>query len=193
MMMDDGFCNFEGTHRRYLVSSGDHMSEHHLRDYEARLADLCRARGTSPGTFDVRTVARARRVHQPLWTTPWTSLLSIRDILPALLDPPPATPAPRRRRLPAQIFSNGPATGLLVALIVHLLKLFCLVPEPSMRFVYIESWARISTLSLTGKLLYYTGVADALYVQHEPVAAAYGLVNAGEMVFNARRQLAPPT
>lgn len=186
MMMDDGFCDFAGTHRRYLVSSGDAMSEHHLLDYEARLAALCRANGRVPGTFDVRTVTRARRVHQPLWSTPWTALRSMADIVPVLLAPPPAPTRPHQR-LPTQIFSNGPATGLLVALAVHLLKLACLVPEQSMRFVYIESWARTSTLSLTGKLLHYTGMADALYVQHAGVAAAYGLVNAGQMVFNARR------
>ncbi|KAK4088549.1 hypothetical protein Purlil1_7100 [Purpureocillium lilacinum] len=186
MMMDDGFCHFAGSHRRYLISSGDHMSAHHLRDYEAQLASLCRARGTtSPGSFDTRTVTRARRVHQPLWSTPATALRSVVDIFPALLAPPEARA--RHHRLPTRVFSNGPATGFFVALAVHLLKMAGLVPEESMRFVYVESWARISTLSLTGKLLYYTGLADAFYVQHADVAAAYGLVNAGEMVFNARR------
>ncbi|UNI24658.1 N-acetylglucosaminyldiphosphodolichol N-acetylglucosaminyltransferase [Purpureocillium takamizusanense] len=190
MMMDDGFCRFAGSHRRYLISSGDNMSAHHLRDYEAQLAQLCRRRGTSPGSFDTRVVTRARRVHQPLWSTPVTALRSVVDIFPALLSSPPHeahAAAHNRHRLPTRVFSNGPATGFFVALAVHLLKVAALVPEESMLFVYVESWARISTLSLTGKLLYYTGLADAFYVQHADVAAAYGLVNAGEMVFNARR------
>ena len=186
MMMDDGFCNFSNFHRRYLISSGDHMSDHHLEDYETQLTALSGANKTSAGSYDKRTVTRARRVHQPLWTTPFTSFLSILNIFPALLSPP-KNEVCRRLRYPTQIFSNGPATGFFVAVAAHALKLFYLVPEDSMRFVYVESWARITTLSLTGKMLYYTGLADVFYVQHQEVADRYGLVNAGEMVFNSRR------
>ncbi|EQL03245.1 glycosyltransferase family 1 protein [Ophiocordyceps sinensis CO18] len=186
MMMDDGFCDFANFHRRYLISSGDRMSLHHLLDYEEQLEQLCRAADSSPGTHDTRTVTRARRVHQSLCTTPFTALLSIIDIFFVLLSPP-ANEVGRRLRYPTHILSNGPATGFLVALAAHVLKVFLIVPDDCMRFVYIESWARISSLSLTGKLLLYTGVADALYVQHQHVAAMHGLVNAGEMVFNSRR------
>lgn len=186
MMMDDGFCNFEGTHRRYLISSGDKMSENHLEEYEAELAQLCATKKRKPGSFDKKIVTRARRVHQPLWSTPFSALRSVLDIFPCLLSPP-STAKAQRRQLPTQIFSNGPATGFFVALAVHMLKLFYIVPDDSMRFVYIESWARISTLSLTGKLLHRTGIADLFLVQHDEVAQKYGLQNAGEMVFHARR------
>ncbi|KAG5943919.1 hypothetical protein E4U53_006980 [Claviceps sorghi] len=186
MMMDDGTREFGATHRRYLISSGDGMSENHLEDYEAEL----RASSAAPGTYDKCIVTRARRVHQSLWSTPWTSLLSFLDVFPVLLVPPKrragVDDAPKMR-YPGIIFSNGPATGFIVALAVHTLKMLGLVPEERMKFVYIESWARISTLSLTGKLLFYSGLADAFYVQHEEVAVRYRLVNAREMVFNARR------
>ncbi|KAF4344859.1 UDP-n-acetylglucosamine transferase subunit alg14 [Fusarium beomiforme] len=185
MMMDDGFCNFNGFHRRYIISSGDTMSENHLEDYEADLKTLCVAEGTNPGRYDVFTVTRARRVHQSLLTTPFSAFLSMCSIFPALL-----TPAPRvdglELRYPVCIYSNGPATGFFVGLAVHLLKIVGKIPENSMHFIYIESWARISTLSLTGKLFYYTGIAD-IFVQHKQVAEKYGLKNCGEMVFNARR------
>ncbi|KAL6877771.1 oligosaccharide biosynthesis protein Alg14 like domain-containing protein [Trichoderma longibrachiatum] len=191
MMMDDGTCDFRNTHRRYLLSRGDSMSEHHLADYEARLRALCEARGTSPGTHDVRAVTRARRVHQPLWSTPLTALRSIADIFPALLAPPPPPPdnsaVGRRLRYPRRVFSNGPATGFFVALAVHLLKMAYVVPESCCKVIYIESWARISTLSLTGKLLLYTGIADVFVTQHQEVATQYGVQNAGEIVFNSRR------
>lgn len=184
--MDDGTRDFGNTHRRYLISSGDKMSENHLRDYEDELKESSSA--SAPGTYDKCTVTRARHVHQPLWSTPWTGLLSILDIFPVLLFPPETeTEIGKSLRYPGVIFSNGPATGFFVALAVHVLKLFGIVPDNKMKFVYIESWARITTLSLTGKLLYFTGIADAFYVQHKEVAAKYGLVNAGEMVFNARR------
>ncbi|KAI9170878.1 UDP-N-acetylglucosamine transferase subunit alg14 [Paramyrothecium foliicola] len=186
MMMDDGFCDFDSCHRRYLISSGDKMSLNHLQDYEDSLGRLCQSSKLSPGTYDVRTVTRARRVHQALWTTPFTAFLSILDIFPAILSPP-GTVARKSRRFPRLIFSNGPATGFFVALAAHALKIFYLVPETDMKFVYIESWARISSLSLTGKLLHHTGIADVFLVQHQGVATKYGVRNAGEMVFNTRR------
>ncbi|KAF4984525.1 hypothetical protein FZEAL_301 [Fusarium zealandicum] len=186
MMMDDGFCNFANFHRRYLISSGDAMSENHLVDYEADLQILCAAEEQDPGSYDTFTVTRARRVHQPLWSTPFTAFLSILDIFPALLNPP-ANDVGAKLRYPTCIFSNGPATGFFVGVAAHLLKMLFLVPENTMKFVYIESWARISTLSLTGKLFYYTGIADVLVVQHEQLAAKYGIEKCAEMVFNARR------
>ncbi|KAF7551991.1 hypothetical protein G7Z17_g4633 [Cylindrodendrum hubeiense] len=186
MMMDDGFCKFENFHRRYLISSGDRMSENHSHDYEAELVELCHANGQESGTYDRCIVTRARNVHQPLWSTPITALMSILDIFPVLLTPP-ANEVGATLRYPTHIFSNGPATGFFVGLAVYLLKIFYIVPEGTMKFVYIESWARISTLSLTGKLFHYTGLADIFLVQHEEVAAKYKIGNAGEMVFNSRR------
>ncbi|PHH72986.1 hypothetical protein CDD80_4107 [Ophiocordyceps camponoti-rufipedis] len=186
MMMDDGFCGMARLHRRYLLSSGDRVSRHQLEDYEARLTGLCCDAGTEAGTYDVRTVIRARRVHQSLLTTPLTALASVAAIVSILLSPP-ANATGRAVKLPTLVFSNGPGTGFCVALAVHLLKVFCVVPDDVMRFVYIESWARISSLSLTARLLRRLGIADALYVQHAEVAAKYGLPCAGEMVLNARR------
>jgi beta-1,4-N-acetylglucosaminyltransferase len=186
MMMDDGFCDFDHFHRRYLITSGDSMSLNHMKDYEDSLQRLCEGSEHSPGTYDLHTVTRARRVHQPLWSTPLTALLSVLDIFPVLLlEPRVGTES--LPRFPRLIFSNGPATGFFVALAAHVLKLFYIVPEDDMKFIYIESWARISTLSLTGKLLHYTGLADVFLVQHAEVAARYGIRNAGEMVFNSRR------
>ncbi|TWU73870.1 UDP-N-acetylglucosamine transferase subunit [Metarhizium rileyi] len=182
MMMDDGTRDFGNSHRRYLISSGDTMSLNHVENYEAEL----KTASETAGTYDTRIVARARRVHQPLWSTPFSALRSMLDIFPVLLFPP-GNDVGRRLKYPGVIYSNGPATGFFVALAVHLLKIVSLVPDHRMRFVYVESWARITTLSVTGKLLYYTGLADAFYVQHAEVAERYGVVNAGEMVFNSRR------
>lgn len=182
MMMDDGTCNFEGFHRRYLVSSGDTMSLDHIREHERELRDLYDKEGRDHGTYDTKLVTRARRVHQSLLTTPFTALLSIIDIFPALLAQPREIDS-----WPQRIYSNGPATGFFVAVAAHLMRMLFIVPEDTMRFIYIESWARISTLSLTGKLLYYTGLADVFVVQHQELAKKYGVRCVGEMVFNSRR------
>ena len=186
MMMDDGFSNFENFHRRYLISTGDSMSLNHLQDFEEGLHELCLKRGHSPGTYDVMIVKRARRVHQSLLTTPISAALSFFHIVLVLLQTPRTAPG---LRFPSLIFSNGPATGFFVALAVHILKVLYIIPENKCLFVYIESWARISTLSLTGKLLYYTGIADSFAVQHAKVAGRYGVPHAGPLVFNSRRSI----
>ncbi|KHN95498.1 glycosyltransferase family protein [Metarhizium album ARSEF 1941] len=182
MMMDDGTRDFAKSHRRYLISSGDKISLHHVDDYEAEL----KRTSENPGTHDTCVVTRARRVYQPYWSTPFSALRSILDIFPALLSPP-KNEVGKQLKYPGIVYSNGPATGFFVALATHLLKLFWVVPDDCLLFVYVESWARISTLSLTGKLLHCTGLADAFYVQHREVAERHGLVNAGEMVFNSQR------
>ena len=190
MMMDDGTHDFSHFHRRYIISSSDTMSMNHLQEYEERLAQLCKTNQASPGTYDTKVVTRARRVHQSLLTTPFSALLSINDIVPALRAPPPPESGKdfaKAMPYPSLVFSNGPATSFFVAAVIHALKVFYIVPEDCMRFVYIESWARISTLSLTGKLFYYTGLADRFVVQHSQVAEKYKLENAGQMVFNTRR------
>lgn len=187
MMMDDGTCDFPpGAHRRYLISSGDTMSANHMLDYEDALTRLCASRGTNPGTHDAVLVTRARRVHQSILTTPLTALRSVLDIVPALLSRPEKS-SRTTTAYPSLVFSNGPATGFFVAAAIHLLKMVYVLPVESARFVYIESWARISTLSLTGKLLHATGLADYFAVQHAEVARRYGVRHVGQMVFNARR------
>lgn len=161
------------------------MSENHLRDYEADLRIRCVEKDLEPGTFDVVTVTRARRVHQPLWSVPYTGLRSTLDIIRVLLSPPRADD--KRLRYPSYIFSNGPATGFFVGLVAWVLRMFYLVPEGCLRLIYVESWARISSLSLSGKLIYRTGIADIFAVQHRAVADRYRVLYVGPLVFNSRR------
>lgn len=188
LMMDDGTSDFARFHRRYIISSGDNMSMNHLQEYEESLQQICKTNHKDPGTYDTKVVTRARRVHQSLLTTPFSALRSIHDIVPALRAPPKSSGVVSKAKpYPSQVFSNGPATSFFVAVVIHVLKIFYIVPEDCMRFIYIESWARISTLSLTGKLFYYTGLADLFFVQHSKVAEKYGVKNAGQMVFNTRR------
>lgn len=191
MMMDDGSCDFHGLHRRYVVSSGDKMSMNHLKDYEQSLKDLYEGERSDIGSHDVRNVTRARRVHQSLFTTPFSALLSLAEIIFGVLLTPPTHLAKGKTQYPRMVFSNGPATGFFVGLAIHILKMVYIIPEDRCNFVYIESWARISTLSLTGKLFYYTGIADAFAVQHKEVAATYGVDYAGPIVFNSRRETNP--
>ncbi|KAK6225546.1 hypothetical protein QIS74_01593 [Colletotrichum tabaci] len=178
-MMEIGFPNIPDMHRRYLISSGDAMSLKHLDAFENDLKDTHGEE--QAGTHDKYIVARARKIHQSLLTTPFTALLSVIQIFPLLLTSP-FRGARSRQQFPDIILTNGPATGFIVGLVAYTLKMFYIVPEDTMQVLYIESWARIRTLSLTGKLFHRTGFADLLLVQHEKVARTYGVINAGCMV-----------
>ncbi len=39
--------------------------------------------------------------------------------------------------------------------------------------IYIETWAHVTTLSLTGKLFHWFNLADLYVVQHKPLAYKY--------------------
>lgn len=180
LMMGNDFHESGQFHRRYLVTGGDNFS---LKQVEAFEKGLQEAK-EHPGTYDVCVATRARRVHQSLLTTPISVLRSIFDIFPILLARPAQIGADSPLDLPDVIFTNGPGTGFFVGLVAHLLKIFYLVPEHKMQVLFIESWARVSSLSLTGKLFYHTGIADMFLVQHEPVASLYGVLNAGWLVLD---------
>ncbi|KAF6831600.1 hypothetical protein CPLU01_06639 [Colletotrichum plurivorum] len=178
-MMEIGFPRAPDMHRRYLISSGDAMSLKHLEAFEQDLREVHGAE--QAGTYDKHIVARARKIHQSLLTTPFTALLSVLQIFPLLLSSP-FIGVRERQQFPDVVLTNGPATGFIVALVVYLLKMFYVIPEDTAQVLFIESWARIRTLSLTGKLFHRTGIADLMLVQHEKVAKAYGVTNAGCMV-----------
>lgn len=161
----------ENLHRRYIITSGDT----HSPNVVAKLETLIRntAGGQPTGTWDVVRVARARNVHQPLWTAWYTSLLSALSIVNALIKEPrsrPRTQSGADFRYPHVIMTNGPGTGFIVCLVAYMLKLLCVIPANRAKMVYMETWAHISTLSLTGKLFYYSDIADMFIVQHKPLA-----------------------
>ncbi|PWY76227.1 UDP-N-acetylglucosamine transferase subunit alg14 [Aspergillus heteromorphus CBS 117.55] len=140
----------------------------------------------STGAYTIVTVPRARRVHQSFLTAPfstiqsfWSCLLVLRGLHP---DQRPLT-APIRSPYPDIILTNGPATAVCVILAARLLRLchaFCAVltfrrragtqtgsetnaPDFQLRTIFVESWARVTTLSLSGKLL--LPFADRFLVQ----------------------------
>ncbi|KAK4228927.1 glycosyltransferase [Podospora fimiseda] len=176
-------------HRRYVITSGDDdslMSVARLETLINRTYPTGRA-----GSFDYFTIPRARKVHQPLLTSPFTCLITALQAILALSTHPYARPPldfGDQFKWPHVIVTNGPATGFIVCLVAHVLKMLYLVPQNCLKMVYIESWARTRSLSLTGKLFLWTGIADVFCVQHEKLAeeigADYiGLVSAKPMPF----------
>ncbi|OBT63955.1 hypothetical protein VE03_05963 [Pseudogymnoascus sp. 23342-1-I1] len=170
-------------YRTYLVSSGDAFSTLKALAFERGLTGAATTTTDkhNPGVvrgqgFEILTVPRARRIHQPLYTAPLTSLLCLLSCL-RFLSPThtrPALPsAPGRLGTytptsPDLILTNGPATGVLVLIATFILRfLGVLRGETAARCVYVESWARVGGLSLSGRIVEGLGLAERFLVQWE--------------------------
>ncbi|KAJ9215796.1 hypothetical protein DTO166G4_2633 [Paecilomyces variotii] len=130
-------------------------------------------------SYIIITVPRARRVHQSFLTAPFSTLQCFWACLQVLRGAHPDQRSFKRKAAstyPDLILTNGPATAVCVILAAKLLRLLnytfprrsrslqspsgqCvgseskeLSPAP-LRTIFVESWARVTTLSLSGKIL----------------------------------------
>eukprot|EP01050_Picozoa_sp_SAG11_P011309 SAG11_NODE_1189_length_5576_cov_3.002739_2_plen_111_part_00 len=71
---------------------------------------------------------------------------------------------------PAQevLLLNGPGTCLPLCLAAVLLQVLCLLPP--VRIIFVESYCRVQSLSLTGKIIYASRLADSFLVQWPTLA-----------------------
>lgn len=175
------------THRSYIVSSGDDFSVGKAREFEGMLEQEMTAKSESTpsqyGTYDITVVPRARRIHQSLLSTPLTSLKCLLACFSVLHGSAPNIAHPskgstgvlktNRSAYPDLILSNGPATGVIIILASFILR-FVGAPgtKRRMRTVYVESWARVRSLSLSGKILLW--VVDRFVVQWESMIPITG-------------------
>ncbi|KIP08435.1 glycosyltransferase family 1 protein [Phlebiopsis gigantea 11061_1 CR5-6] len=129
--------------RKYVVSEGDILSAKKAITLESE-----KVSGSPPhnAPYSVLTIPRARRVHQSLLTTPissvWSLIVCVYHItlLPLLTG----------QRWADVLVLNGPGTCVMLCLAVYLNRFLGL---PSPKLVYIESFARVKRLSLSGKIL----------------------------------------
>lgn len=160
------------THRSYILSSGDDFSVRKAVDFEEKLAPRSRLEATNaniPPSYSLHFVPRARKIHQSLLTTPLSSLQCFIACILFLNSGPPS-PA-YRNNYPDLILINGPATSVLVLLAALILRFFALPGTyGKMRSIYVESWARVKALSLSGKILVRMGAVDRVLVQWEGLA-----------------------
>jgi beta-1,4-N-acetylglucosaminyltransferase len=138
---------------------------------------------TGPDYYNIAVVPRARKIHQPLLTTPISCLYTLYSSFAPLLSSPPLLPnqAPTNAYeaaaadLPDLIVTNGPATAVIIVLASLILRFFNIRGANSRRkckTIYAESFARVNTLSLSGKLL--VRVVDRFLVQWEELEGAGG-------------------
>ncbi|KAI1750169.1 oligosaccharide biosynthesis protein Alg14 like-domain-containing protein [Xylaria castorea] len=154
----------KSSHRRWAVGKDDQKSYDKILAFERRLLDRFSQQSLDSGTLDIVRFGRARYVHQSWFTTPFTAILSLVDIAHILTTPPDRQHIPMSR-YPGVVVTNGPGTGFLFLLVARALKLIHRAPASHMRTIYVESWARVKSLSLTGKLIRRFKLADLFIVQ----------------------------
>ncbi|KAG7440034.1 glycosyltransferase family 1 protein [Guyanagaster necrorhizus] len=130
--------------RIYIVSDGDNLSAQKARDLESK-----KCASSSGNNFAVLTIPRARRVHQSLFSIPLTAFWSLSRCM-QLVTLSPLLSSSSSQPFADVLILNGPGTCLSLCIAVYVSK-FIGCPAP--RLIYVESFARVRSLSLSGKLL----------------------------------------
>lgn len=116
--------------RVYVLAKTDTTSHSKIIEFEGRGID----------DVEIATIFRSRHVSQSYVSSVLTTLFSIFMCIPLVL-----------RSRPDLILCNGPGTCVPICLIAFLLKVFGI--NRHVKISFIESYCRVKTLSLTGKIL----------------------------------------
>ncbi|KAK7980967.1 transaldolase [Apiospora arundinis] len=172
----------DNIHRTWVICHGDNNSRQKIDAWETkRKSGNSLVRG-----YSIVEIRRARTVLQPWATVPFSAIQCAYDIYQVLNQGYPhwqgqgSQGGPLGELLPGighpqVIITNGPGTGFIIAAVAWIMKVLWRLPVSSCKVIFIESIARVKTLSMTGKLFYYTGIATGMIVQHKPVGERYGL------------------
>ncbi|XP_078037359.1 ALG14, UDP-N-acetylglucosaminyltransferase subunit [Augochlora pura] len=130
------FKNF--SPRIYVHADTDVISVEKVQDLEKDNTD-----------YKIIKIQRSREIKQSYYTSVYTTLQATLESIPLLWT-----------ERPELLLCNGPGTCVPLCIIIFLFKVFFITRTT---IVFIESFCRVHTLSLSGKILYY--IADYLLVQ----------------------------
>ncbi|GLB37474.1 putative involved in protein N-glycosylation [Lyophyllum shimeji] len=141
--------------RTYIISQGDNLSAQKAASLELTKGVLSTK---SKDEYTILKIPRARRVHQSLLTTPPTAVVALVACIYHIV----IAPFFRKGRpvFADVLLVNGPGTCFTLCLGVYVNKFFGL---PASQIIYVESFARVKSLSLSGRLL--RPLADRFVVQ----------------------------
>lgn len=108
------------------------------------------------------TLRRGRKVGQSYSTAIWTTFISILHSINTVLT-----------HKPKLCLTNGPAIGVTVSLAIRFLQIITFGLCYKCDIIYIESFCRTETLSLSGRLIYHLRLADGFYVQWQELVTRY--------------------
>uniref|UniRef100_A0A182NKY3 UDP-N-acetylglucosamine transferase subunit ALG14 n=1 Tax=Anopheles dirus TaxID=7168 RepID=A0A182NKY3_9DIPT len=131
--------------RQYVVASTDKTSVVKVLESE-----ILRQPDPEKQTYEIITIPRSRDVHQSYVSSAVTTVLALLHCVPIVL-----------KARPELILTNGPGTCVPVCLVAFLARLLFL--NTKCRVVFIESFCRVRSLSLSGRILLY--IVDMFVVQ----------------------------
>ncbi|KAL7752754.1 hypothetical protein RI367_001756 [Sorochytrium milnesiophthora] len=150
--------------RVYVVGADDSISVARAHRFESTHV-------TASTRYTICVVPRARKVGQSWLTTPLTTLQALAASVYAVLRHRPSIAW-------LQIVCNGPGTcvpvcvsGWVLRCVNRLLTLGRCADTPQV--VYVESFARVKSLSLSGSIIYRLHLADRFLVQWRYLADTY--------------------
>ncbi|KAK4510187.1 uncharacterized protein ATC70_006359 [Mucor velutinosus] len=118
--------------RTYIVANTDILSEEKAIAYEQSTGQQ--------NEFRVCTIPRAREMGQPWSTVPLTALIALVASVKVMVT-----------AWPDLIVCNGPGSCIPICMLAYIPRV---LGVKKMEIIYIESFARVESLSVTGKLLY---------------------------------------
>ncbi|KAF8530566.1 glycosyltransferase family 1 protein [Hysterangium stoloniferum] len=127
--------------RTYIVSQGDTLSVQRAIALEAS-----KEPSAIGSAFAILEIPRARRVYQPLVTTPPSAIISLSTCIYHIC----LRPMFSRQPFSEVLLINGPGTCVMLFAAVFVGRVL-FIPTP--RVIYVESFARVTSLSLSGRLL----------------------------------------
>lgn len=150
-----------GGHTTEMLALVQEMSERyaplHVVVADTDKTSLPKFEASSPrlsARADIHTIRRSREVGQSFVTSAWTTAVATLDSIFVVL-----------QSRPKLVLCNGPGTCVPVVIGALLLR-FLGLGDPCI--VFVESFCRVKTLSLSGKILY--GLADRFIVQWPELA-----------------------
>lgn len=129
--------------RYYILASSDSNSEAKVLSLEEPT--------TSKNDYELFRIRRSRHVGQSYLTSIFTTIRSIWQCIPLIY-----------RLQPDLVLCNGPGTCVPICLIAFMLKIFVAI-DIQCKIVFIESYCRVKTISLSGKILVW--IVDSFVVQ----------------------------
>ena len=137
---------------KYIIANSDKTSFFKASDFESRCGRQVK----------VEYIPRSRHVHQSWITTPFTTLYSFLVALLVVY-----------RSNPTLILVNGPGTCIPICISSKILGLLGFLSAYPPRILFVESFARVTSLSLTGKMLYWSRISDKFLVQWPGLTTKY--------------------
>nr|CAH7751758.1 unnamed protein product [Callosobruchus chinensis] len=136
--------NFEKyTPRYYFMASNDSTSLNKIKEFEESMQKH------KQGEYHICKIPRSRVVNQSYITSIFTTVYAILYSIPLVF-----------KTVPDLILCNGPGTCIPICGLGFLLKALFV---KDVKIVFVESFCRTRTLSLSGKILLY--LADVFVVQ----------------------------